>query len=330
MPDIDTSFYAKPTNPLDNLSKVYGVLGANQNLQLGQQALQIRQSQFQQGQSDDLRTTIGNLYNTGASPEQTMAAVLSRARQGQYSPQVTNDVISEINRNKGNWDDYGKNMRAQATGNAGLTNFTTTYPTTGGTPQLQPATSVPRPSARTQPPSSSASNPPGYEAAVGGNVKAALELEGSAGTTNQQRADIQNLVSESNIVGNHFAPTFELEKKANQVLQRFGLPGTMTKEELAAGEGFDKITHMLTSTQTAMYGPSDARQANQMASLPSSSISGLGVKGITKMMLGNTDAIDAKRNAWFIEKAKTPPGQPIDHNAFSNDWNNQYDPRAFH
>ena len=80
---VDVSVYQNQPNPLGQITSAFGVLNANQQLQLGQQAQQIRQYELQQNQAQGLYSTIAPLVN---SPGMTQAQV--RAAGANYARQV--------------------------------------------------------------------------------------------------------------------------------------------------------------------------------------------------------------------------------------------------
>lgn len=172
--------------------------------------------------------------------------------------------------------------------------------------------------------------PPGGGQYLESSAKAGTDLEATARTYPQDVADLQNLVQEGKVLSNKTGPTFEAEKKVNTILNRFGIPGTMSKEELAAGDSFDKIAKQITTNQAVMLGGgTDAGRAMILGATPNTGMSQYGIEGVGQMMLGNRDAINVARQEWI--KAKKAQGLPQNaHLNWLDDFTAKgFDPRVF-
>lgn len=171
--------------------------------------------------------------------------------------------------------------------------------------------------------------PPGSGDYLAASAKAGTDLEATARTYPQDVADLSNLVQEGKILSNKTGPTFEAEKKINTVLNRFGIQGTMSHDELAAGDSFDKIAKQITTNQAAaLGGGTDAGRAMILGATPNTSMSQYGIEGVGQMMLGNRDAINTARQEWI--KAKKAGNLPQNaHLDWLNDFTQDFDPRVF-
>jgi hypothetical protein len=171
--------------------------------------------------------------------------------------------------------------------------------------------------------------PAGEGTALEASAGRGANLSGTASTTAQYHADLENLKQESQTLGVVGGPTEPFEKKANQVLQRFGISGigTMTPDQLRAAEGFDKISNQISLAQGQMFGGTDASRSMTVGANPSTSMSQYGREGVIDMLQGNQDAIDTARNAWLDARAKGAPANS--HDVFTNQLSKILDPRVF-
>lgn len=170
--------------------------------------------------------------------------------------------------------------------------------------------------------------PPGEEALRASASKRADALQATADTSIQYRADLENLRSESKILDNLGGPTYEVEKKLNQLSQRLaGMGITMTPDQLRAGESFDKIVNQLSLRQAQTFGGTDASRGMALGATPNTSMSGLGRAGVISMLQGNQDAIDTAREAWLEARSKGQSAQSFD--LFMHGMGKVMDPRTF-
>jgi hypothetical protein len=156
----------------------------------------------------------------------------------------------------------------------------------------------------------------------------AAKLQSSASTSPQYHADLENLKADSKILDNLGGPTFEVEKKLNQLSGRLGGFGiTMTPEQLKAGESFDKIANQISLNQSQLFHGSDAGLHTVVGANPSTSMSKFGREGVIDMLHGNQDAIDATRKAWLAARANG--AKPGDYDLFAERMGQEIDPRVF-
>jgi hypothetical protein len=168
---------------------------------------------------------------------------------------------------------------------------------------------------------------PGEEDLAKGAAERAARLQSTAATSPQYHADLENLRQESKVLGNVGGPTTETEKKVNQLLSRFGVEGTMTKEQLGAAESFAKIANQISLNQSTMFHGSDAGLHTVVSANPSLEQSRYGREGIIDMLHGNQDAIDVTRKAWLAARANGVA--PKDYDLFAERMGQEVDPRVF-
>lgn len=170
--------------------------------------------------------------------------------------------------------------------------------------------------------------PPGESDILAQSATRASQLQATAGTTAQYHADLDNLKQDSKVLDNLGGPTFEVEKKLNQLSQRVGGFGvTMSPDQLKAGESFDKIANQISRQQGQLFGDTDATRNMSVGSNPSTSQSAYGREGIIDMLQGNQDAVDRARNIWIDARAKGAPANSYD--TFMNELSKNLDPRVF-
>lgn len=169
---------------------------------------------------------------------------------------------------------------------------------------------------------------PGEQGLAESAAGRAARLQSSASTAPQYHADLENLKADSKILENLGGPTFETEKKLNQLASRLGGFGiTMTPEQLKAGESFDKIANQISLNQSQLFHGSDAGLHTVVGANPSTSMSKFGRDGVIDMLQGNQDAIDITRKAWL--KARANGAKPGDYDMFAERIGQEVDPRVF-
>ena len=152
--------------------------------------------------------------------------------------------------------------------------------------------------------------PAGAAGLMEGSAQRALALENTANTTGQYHADLDNLLTDSQIIGQKSGVTIEAEKKLNETLQRFGIPGlTLSPSELGASESFDKISNQIAWNQAQVVGAgTDAGRNMVLGATPALSQSQYGREGIIAMLQGNQDFIDHMRKMWLASPMHNVPG----------------------
>jgi hypothetical protein len=171
--------------------------------------------------------------------------------------------------------------------------------------------------------------PPGETLPLEGAAARAERLQSTATTTQQYHADLENLKQDSRVLDNLGGPTFEVEKKLNQLTSRIGGFGvTMTPEQLKAGESFDKIANQISTSQAGTMGAAtDAGRHMVVGANPSTSMSAYGREGVIDMLQGNQDAVDLTRKLWMDARAKGVPANTYDN--FAHNLSQSLDPRVF-
>ena len=159
--------------------------------------------------------------------------------------------------------------------------------------------------------------------------KRGAELSARADTVPQRMADLSVLEHELEIAGPKFGPWIASEKKLNQITNRIaGFNVSMTPEEVAATENFEKIANNIALNQAGALGITDQRVSTSMGANPNVHYSYLGNKGIIPILKGNEDAIKTKANAWNDFKAN-PANRDVTYTQFSRQFNQGFDPRVF-
>jgi hypothetical protein len=169
--------------------------------------------------------------------------------------------------------------------------------------------------------------PPGEAEARGASAMRGTALSGGAATSNQVHADLENLKQYSKVLSIG-GPTVEIEKKFGQLASRFGLPSTLTPDQLKSAEGFDKLVNDMTSRQAGNLGAAtDQGRHMILGATPSSGMSAYGREGVIDMMQGNQDYQDAARKAWNAARANGAPAHA--HDTFMDEFGKTADPRVF-
>jgi hypothetical protein len=268
----------------------------------GQQILNdtalFEQRQKQTQQAYQLFGTLADEDNP--TPEMARNRAALAARQG-----IPGDIIEELRRpltlarSPAEFSDALKTMKNMAVGATGTSTRVEGPPGPAGQPR-----SISIGQANKGGPGGIITGlPPGQDITMKGAAQRAADLQATATTSPQYHADLENLLTDSKIMGpGASGPTFEIEKKWSQVANRLGIPqfGTMTAEQLKAGEGFDKIAGTIAARQAALIGAStDAGRHMTEHMNPSSAMSAAGRDAMTKLLLGNQDFVDAARNEWL-------------------------------
>lgn len=168
--------------------------------------------------------------------------------------------------------------------------------------------------------------PVGEETPLGESAKRASDLQATGSTTAQYHADLENLRQLSRQV-NISGPTAELEKRVNQVLNRLGIPGTVSARQLANAEEFDKIANRLSLSQKGSFGGSAFALGVTKDSNPNLSMSRYGREGVIDLLQGQQDATDALRNMWLNARRQGVPANQ--HDNWVNEAAKVVDPRLF-
>ena len=152
------------------------------------------------------------------------------------------------------------------------------------------------------------------------------KMQATGGLTAQYHADLENLRQLSKNIPLQ-GPTAEWEKKLNQVGARLGIGITMTKDQLANAEEFDKIANQVSLNQSLLFHGSDAGLHTVVAANPNIGMSQYGREGVIDMLQGNQDAIDVTRKMWLDARRKGAPAHSYDD--FVDKASEVLDPRVF-
>lgn len=171
--------------------------------------------------------------------------------------------------------------------------------------------------------------PTGFEKSASAGIEAVQGLHNAADTVPAQQAMLDNMLALSDPAAT--GPTAEIEKKANQLWQRF-VPNsgiTLSAKQLRATEEFDKIAEQVAGAQASAAHATDAYLRNAYGANPNIQMSKLGRTGVIHMLSGNLDAISQQRNEWMAYKNGQIDGRPHADNEY-RDWvykfNNGIDP----
>lgn len=294
---------------------------SNATAQLEQDAMQTKIIAAQLSALDPAKATPDLIHNHTVS--------LSRA-----FPNITTSKINTIADIALN-DPQGLKHGLATLRNIGLSSDSASARVTGAPSPDGAATTVPLATANysgttsTAPSGSIATSlPPGEAGVLEQSSNRASQLQSTAATTGQYHADLENLKQDSNILDNLGGPTFDVEKKLNQLSTRLGGIGvTMSPEQLKAGESFDKIASQISRQQGQFFGDTDATRNMSVGANPSTSQSAYGREGIIDMLQGNQDAIDRVRDLWLSARANGAPANS--HDVFMNKISKEIDPRVF-
>lgn len=113
------------------------------------------------------------------------------------------------------------------------------------------------------------------------------------------------------------------QRYAPDVAKAFGAD----PQRVASAESFGKFASQLSLQQAGALGAgTDAKLLQAMHANPNSDMSKLTLQQMIPVLQGNEDAIQAKNQAWQQWQAKNGPGS---YGAFSTQFNQSFDPRAF-
>lgn len=288
-------------------------------------ALGIAKSQAENlfSQNQAATNALGSLPKNATDEQiRQVQTTLSRVFKGQ------NTAVIEV------WANYIKGLRGkaradaialaqtQAIGATGTGQLVEAPPLPGGAPAKQTLgerlTGGGGPQAVGQPPG----EPESQTAAAAG----AVALEATGAKTAQTHADLENLKQLNKDIPLQ-GPTAEWEKKINQVGGRLGIGVTMTRDQLAKSEEFDKIANQLSLNQSTLFHGSDAGLHTVVAANPNLGMSRYGREGVIDMLQGNQDALDRTRQLWLEARNKGAPANS--YNQFVNQASKTIDPRIF-
>ncbi len=156
----------------------------------------------------------------------------------------------------------------------------------------------------------------------------AARLLSSASSIPEQRTQLDLMRADLATAGRTMGPTQAYETAANIVADRvLGITPTMTRQEIAAAQSFDKIAKNLALAQAGAYHASDESTRTAMGANPNSSLAGYSSEGIIDMLHGNYDAQDMKANEWTRASAAGVPDDQ--YFKWERQFNKDADPRVF-
>lgn len=218
--------------------------------------------------------------------------------------------------------DYITQLQTGAIGPSGIAGLVSAPPSPSGAPTQQTLQERLYSGNGPQAVGQSPGEPTLQEASAAG----AAALESTGPKTNQIHADLENLRQLNKDIPIQ-GPTAEFEKKLNQVGARLGIGVTMTRDQLAKSEEFDKIANQLSLNQSTLFHGSDAGLHTVVAANPNLGMSRYGRDGVIDMLQGNQDAVDRTRQLWFDARRRGATANS--YNDFINQSSKVVDPRVF-
>jgi hypothetical protein len=196
-------------------------------------------------------------------------------------------------------------------------------PGVGGGARMQPGGGVAVP----------ASLPPGVatrqEGAAATDVRLADSLAHEAEGSQQRRALLGNIMD----LSDKFTPgpgAHESAVAKNFINRNIPLPEgwKFDQKSIANQEEFAKQAAQFAQKQFDTIGGTgtDAKFNSAFTVSPNEALSGMGIKGISRLLLGNEDAIQAKNKAWLDASGADPN---LSYRRFSQDFQSHFDPRVF-
>jgi hypothetical protein len=177
---------------------------------------------------------------------------------------------------------------------------------------------------------------PGQEAATVSTAETSAKLGNdlitAANEVPQTKAILGNL--EREVEGFTPGPGADYRRVAKAFANTI-LPESWQKEgsvldpkSIADQEGFNKLAYNLAQNQFQALGGTgtDAKLNSTMHTSPNELMSKYGIKGVINILKGNTDALSVKAKEWNAWKKKYGPDT---YNDFSDQFNDNFDPRVF-
>ena len=170
---------------------------------------------------------------------------------------------------------------------------------------------------------------PGVTGAAGsqqlGGAQAAQALVDSAADRPNRMAAINNMLGD--LTQFTSGPGWNgLVRKSFATLNNFTGLG-VDEKGIEAAQSFDKVGQQIANSQAKAMGSTNEVLTANMHANPNSSLQTGTNQQILHTYLGNEDAIQAKANAW--QQALKRGAQPGDFNAWNNNFNQNFDPRAY-
>lgn len=323
MAEVNTSIYQiAPQNPLDNVSKIYGIVNADQQLNLARQAEQVRQFELMQHQANDLRSSVGPLANVpGISRAEVLATMAQRAKQLGIHPKVYEQAAAPFSDPNLRGDKLQKMLTIQGVGAAGPGSLTQRQE---GVDSQGRTTSYPAPQAYGKPvatgigPAATAA-----QTATGGGAGALLtQARDNSIQFPRQVFPLEQAISALERLGPQgTGPGTDAINQIKSFAQSMGLPG------VDAGKivDYDSAKKYLTDfvNQTGNSGTNEKLQA-AFAGNPSVHISNEAAVKVSKAALSLRRFDEARQRAF--DAANAPDDQFA---KFAGKWGREHDVRAF-
>jgi hypothetical protein len=158
--------------------------------------------------------------------------------------------------------------------------------------------------------------------------EAARGLQNAANEIPTQRTQLDLMRNDLAQAKTKFGPTAKYEKVANVIAGRvLGFHPTMSKEEIASLESFDKVARQIALSQAGSLHATDQTLHTALGANPNTDLSAFGNEGIINMLHGNADALAIKSREW--NKARRAGTGPDKFYQWSDQFNQSFDPRVF-
>jgi hypothetical protein len=220
-------------------------------------------------------------------------------------------------------------LRNAAIGSAGISTRVPGPPTAGGAPG---SVSIAEANVGGGPGSMATGLPPGtaeaQKAEAESGQEAARTLQNASNEIPQQRTQLDLMRNDLKAAESKFGPTAKYEKTANVIANRvLGFHPTMSKEEIAGLESFDKVARQIALSQAGSLHATDQTLHTALGANPNTDLSAFGNENIINMLHGNADAVATKAKEW--NKARRSGTGPDKFYQWSDQFNQSFDPRVF-
>jgi hypothetical protein len=168
---------------------------------------------------------------------------------------------------------------------------------------------------------------PGYREQRAAGAQRAGELVAAGSAAPGQKTALSQFIYDVDRMDGKMGATLPIERIINTVTQRLAGTGiTLNKDELAAADSMEKVTHMLAGQLARSGHSSDQYLQNAYGANPNIKMSDLGARGVAGMLTGDAAANQIKMNAWLDHRATDPNA---DFDLWNRNFNRSWDPRIF-
>lgn len=293
------------------------------NLQATQTSIQNARMQMQADVLQRARQAFGTKFGARKDPiseTELHSFTADYARQNAVDATTFPDTIPSVagslltNPNSGKTDTAGIPRRARELLSLSVPATTAAAPAAappgmGGTPMAQSGAGA------IQRGTYAVGQPIGEEIPQKAGAEQAANLQTQAAQYQTLGGYIEQLKQDSKVLGTKGGSTLPLERTWGAIAQRLGLPSTMTSDELAAGDSFDKIMNILSigPAQTlANAGNTDQARTMMLHANPNSQMTQQSREMLLDMAGGNQDYIQNLAKIWQKARSgKDETGKPL-------------------